>query len=94
MNFTRPAVELERQIRAFHPWPGSLVLMGDVVMKILAAEMVRCEGMPGTILDDKFTIACGEQALRPARLQRAGKAAMSTAEFLRGFAIPPGAQFY
>jgi methionyl-tRNA formyltransferase len=92
LNFTRPAVELERQIRAFHPWPGSLLLLGDLVLKILAAEIVAAEGIPGTILDDRFTIACGEQALRPTRL--AGKSAMSTAEFLRGYTIPPGAKIY
>jgi methionyl-tRNA formyltransferase len=94
LNFTKPAVALERQIRAFHPWPGSLALLGDAVIKFLAAEIVFSEGIPGEILDDKLTIACGEHAIRPLRLQRAGKAAMSTAEFLRGFTIPPGARFF
>jgi methionyl-tRNA formyltransferase len=90
LNFARPAVELERQIRAYHPWPGSLLLLGDVVIKILAAEVVAAEGSPGTVMDDKFTIACGRQALRPMRLQRAGKGAMRAADFLRGYAIPAG----
>jgi len=90
LNFLKPAVELERQIRAYHPWPGSLLLLGDVVIKILAAEVVEAEGSPGTVLDDKFTIACGRQALRPMRLQRAGKGAMRAADFLRGYAISPG----
>jgi methionyl-tRNA formyltransferase len=94
LNFTKPAAELERQIRAFHPWPGSLLLLGEMVIKILAAEIIDAEGIPGTILDDRFTIACGEQALRPTRLQRAGKAAMSAAEFLRGYAIPPDSKIY
>ena len=94
LNFLLPAVALERLIRAYHPWPGALGLLGDVVIKFLAAEVVPGEGVPGEILDDKFTIACGEGALRPVRLQRAGKAAMSTAEFLRGYALPPGARFY
>jgi methionyl-tRNA formyltransferase len=94
LNFTKPAAELERQIRAYHPWPGSLLLLGDAVIKILAAEIVDAEGIPGTILDDKFTIACGDKALRPLRLQRAGRAAMSTAEFLRGYAIPPDTKIY
>jgi len=89
LNFTKPAVELERQIRAYHPWPGSLLLLGDAVIKILAAEIVIAEGTPGAVLDDQFTIACGEHALRPTRLQRAGKSAMSRAEFLRGYAMPP-----
>jgi methionyl-tRNA formyltransferase len=94
LNFTKPAIELERQIRAYHPWPGSLLLLGDAVIKILAAVVVEAEGTPGTLLDDKFTIACGEHALRPTRLQRAGKAAMSTAEFLRGYQIPPDIKIF
>jgi methionyl-tRNA formyltransferase len=94
LNFTKPAAELERQIRAYHPWPGSLLLLGDAVIKILAGEVIDAEGIPGTILDDRFTIACGEKALRPTRLQRAGRAAMSAAEFLRGYAIPPDTKIY
>jgi methionyl-tRNA formyltransferase len=94
LDFTRPAAELERLIRAHTPWPGALGLLGDVVIKFLAAEVVPGEGIPGTILDDRLTIACGEGALRPTRLQRAGKAAMSADEFLRGFSLAPGARFY
>jgi methionyl-tRNA formyltransferase len=96
LNFTRPAVELERQIRAYTPWPGSLALLGDVVLKILAAEIVpgTPDAVPGEILDDQLTIACGEGALRPTRLQRAGKAAMNAEDFLRGFSLPAGARFF
>ena len=94
LNFLLPAVELERLIRAYYPWPGALALLGDMVIKFLAAEVVPGEGIPGEILDDQFTIACGEGALRPARLQRAGRAAMSTQDFLRGFTPADGARFY
>jgi methionyl-tRNA formyltransferase len=90
LNFTKPAIDLERQIRAYHPWPGSLLLLGDAVIKILAADIIEAEGIPGAVLDDKFTIACGEHALRPTRLQRAGKSAMNAADFLRGYPIPLG----
>ncbi len=94
LNFLLPAVELERLIRAYYPWPGALALLGDMVIKFLSAEVVPGEGIPGEILDDKFTIACGEGALRPTRLQRAGRAAMNTQDFLRGFTPPDGARFY
>jgi methionyl-tRNA formyltransferase len=94
LNFLKPAVELERQIRAFHPWPGSLALLGDAVIKFLAADVVAGEGVPGEILDDRLTIACGQDALRPLKLQRAGKAAMDAADFLRGFSVPEGAKFF
>jgi methionyl-tRNA formyltransferase len=94
LNFTKPAAELERQIRAHHPWPGSLLLLGDAVIKIISAEIVEAEGTPGTLLNEKFTIACGEHALRPTRLQRAGKSPMSTADFLRGYQIPPDVKIF
>jgi methionyl-tRNA formyltransferase len=94
LNFLKPASALERQIRAFHPWPGSLALLGDIVIKFLAAEVVPGDGVPGDILDDRLTIACGEAALRPTRLQRAGRAPMDAADFLRGFSVPDGAKFY
>jgi methionyl-tRNA formyltransferase len=94
LNFTKSAAELERQIRAHNPWPGSLALLGDTVLKFISAEIIYSEGIPGEILDTQLTIACGEHALRPTRVQRAGKAPMATTEFLRGFTIPPGARFF
>jgi methionyl-tRNA formyltransferase len=42
------------------------------------------------VLDHELTIACGEDALRPVRVQRAGKGPMDTDAFLRGFAVAPG----
>jgi methionyl-tRNA formyltransferase len=94
LDFRKSATELERQIRAYNPWPGSLALLGSVVLKFLAAEAVPGEGIPGEIIASNLTIACGEGALRPLKLQRAGKAAMTTADFLRGFTLPEGARFF
>lgn len=94
LDFCLPATVLERRIRAFYPWPGSLGLLGDMVLKILAADVVQGEGIPGTLLPGGFTVACGEGALRVTRLQRAGKAAMSADEFLRGYKLPEGVRFY
>ncbi len=94
LNFSLPAVVLERRIRAFYPWPGALGLLGDVVLKILAADVVAGDAIPGTLLPGGLTIACGEGALRVTRLQRAGKAAMSAEDFLRGYKLPEGARFY
>ena len=94
LDFRKSAAELERQIRAYNPWPGSLALLGSVVLKFLAAEAVPGEGIPGEILDANLTIACGDGALRPLKLQRAGKAAMATSDFLRGFTLPADARFY
>jgi len=60
---------------------------------VLAAELAKPAegaGLPGTVLDDRLAVACGEAALRLTRLQRPGKAAMDAPEFLRGFALPAG----
>lgn len=60
-------------------------------MVILAAELLSGDaGAPGLIADDRLTIACGQGALRPTLVKRAGKRAMSVEEMLRGFAVPKG----
>ena len=94
LDFRLPAAVLERRIRAYYPWPGALSLLGDVVVKILSAEVVQGDAIPGTLLPGGLTIACGEGALRVMRLKRAGKAAMSAEDFLRGYKLPEGARFY
>jgi methionyl-tRNA formyltransferase len=93
LDFSRPAPELARRVRAFFPWPGTQTMLGNVIVKILAAEAVPGHGPPGTVLDERLSIACGEGALRPLRLQRAGKGAVGVDEFLRGFSVPAGAVF-
>jgi methionyl-tRNA formyltransferase len=90
VNFRGSAVEAERQIRAFNPDPGAWFVHADNRIKIHSADVVDASGEPGTVLDGQLTIACGEGALRPTSVQRAGRAPMSPAELLRGFAIPPG----
>jgi methionyl-tRNA formyltransferase len=57
-------------------------------MKLLAAKVVGASGRPGQLLDDRLTIATGSGAIRPLKVQRAGRAAMSAEELLRGFAMP------
>jgi len=90
MDWRRPAVELERQVRALNPWPGVWFDLGAERVKILAAELAPEDGAAGTVLDDRLTVACGTGALRPTRVQRAGKAPMTTGEMLRGHAVPAG----
>jgi methionyl-tRNA formyltransferase len=46
----------------------------------------------GTIVDDNLTIACGEGAIRPLLVQRAGRGVMTAAELLRGFPLPAGTE--
>jgi methionyl-tRNA formyltransferase len=91
LDFARPAIEVERQVRAFNPAPGAWFETKGERIRLLAAEPVEMAGEPGEVLPGTgLTIACGEQALAASLVQRAGRAPMSGPELLRGFPIPPG----
>jgi methionyl-tRNA formyltransferase len=90
LDFTQPAIQVERQVRAFAPAPGAWFEHEGERIRALSAEAVDFEGPAGTVLDSQMTIACGTGALRPLTVQRAGRGVMTTAELLRGFSIPPG----
>ena len=92
IDWRRRAVEIDRQVRAFTPWPGAWFELKGERIKLISAKLVEGKGEPGEVLDDHLTVACGEGALRLETLQRAGKGAMSAAELLRGFSIPAGAR--
>ena len=91
LDWTQDAAQVERQVRAFTPWPGAFFEHEDTRVKVLAAQIAEGSGDPGTVLDDELTVACGSGALRLTRVQRAGKPAMDTADFQRGRAIAQGA---
>jgi len=86
------AEAIERQVRGLAPFPGAWFELDGERIKVLKAQVVAREGKPGLTLDDDLTIACGFAALRPLRIQRAGKPAMEIEDFLRGKAIPAGTQ--
>ncbi len=90
LDFAGSADAVERQVRAFNPWPGAWCLLAGERVKILTAEIEAEGGTPGTVLDDGLLIACGDGALRPALVQRPGRGPMTTAELLRGFPIARG----
>jgi len=90
IDWRRSAAELDRQIRGLSPAPGAFTGIKGEHLTILAADVLAQSGAPGTTLDERLTIACGEGALRPTLVKRAGKRAMSTDELLRGFAVPKG----
>lgn len=92
IDFIRSAIEVERQVRAFNPAPGAFFEVGGERVRVLAADIVDATGAAGTVIDEALTIACGENAIRPALVQRAGRAVMTAAELLRGFPIGPGAR--
>jgi methionyl-tRNA formyltransferase len=90
LDFTRDAVDVERQIRAFAPAPGAFFELEGERYRVLAGEAVDGQGVPGTTLDHALTIACGQGAIMPTVIQRAGRPAMDAASLLRGRAIPAG----
>ncbi|MEG3151624.1 methionyl-tRNA formyltransferase [Sphingomonas sp. ZT3P38] len=93
IDWSRPASDVERQIRAFNPVPGAFFEMGNERVRLLAAEVLpTAGGAPGTVLDDQLTVACADGAIRPVLLQRAGRGVMTSSEVLRGFSILAGTQ--
>ncbi|MBX7532277.1 methionyl-tRNA formyltransferase [Qipengyuania sp. 1XM1-15A] len=93
IDWSRSADEVVRQIHGLSPFPGAWSEMDGARVKFLRAEVAEGSGKAGTVIDDDLAIACGEGAIRPIRLQRAGKPAMDRDEFLRGNAIAKGAHF-
>ena len=90
IDFSQSAEAVERQVRAFNPMPGAFFEAQGERVKILAADPVDAQGEPGTVLDDRLTIACGTGGLAPSLVQRAGRGVMTPDELLRGFDIPAG----
>lgn len=75
LDWTRPAAELERLIRAFQPWPVCQTSLDGAVLKVHAAALGEGQGRPGEILAasrDGLLVACGEGALLLTRLQLPG----------------------
>lgn len=90
IDWTRPATEVDRKIRALSPFPGAWFEYDGARIKVLGSIMGKGTGVPGAVLDDDLTIACGSGAVRLTRLQRAGKGAQDADVFLRGTALPRG----
>jgi methionyl-tRNA formyltransferase len=90
IDWTQPAETIDRQIRAFDPWPGTFTTLTGSPLKILAAKHATGSGTPGTVLDNALTIACGHQAIQLTKVQLPGRSALSADDFLRGHPIPAG----
>ena len=91
IDWSRPAVDVERQVRAFAPSPGAWFEAHGERIKLPEAEVGEdASGAPGQVLDNCLSIACGSDYIRPLKVQRAGRAIMSPGELLRGFSIGAG----
>lgn len=92
IDWTKPWKTAHDHIRGLSPFPGAWFELGGVRVKALRSTKGSGSGVPGTALDDKLTIACGDGAVRLIQVQRAGKQPMSADEFLRGTPLKAGTQ--
>jgi methionyl-tRNA formyltransferase len=90
IDWNCPAEQIERQVRAFAPFPSAWFEATGERVKLLEARAGDSSGRPGEVLDDSLAIACGSGSIRPLAVQRAGRGVMAPDELLRGFAIPKG----
>ncbi|HKD46493.1 MAG TPA: methionyl-tRNA formyltransferase [Rhizomicrobium sp.] len=93
IDWSNSAHDIDCLIRGLSPWPGAFGEIKGERLKILYAEPVSGKGAPGEVIGDDLTIACGEDALRLVKVQRAGGKAMAAKELLKGFALPVGTRF-
>ncbi len=96
IDWTRPALEIDRQIRAFNPFPGAATGIRGTELKVWRAVPCPDSGHPGTILRVSTTgivVACATTSLELTKLQRAGGKRLSAGDLLRGFPLAPGDRF-
>lgn len=96
LDWRRPAAELDRQIRAFTPFPGTTAVLDGAPLKVWAALPRSESGVPGTVLAaDKhgILVACGSGSLLLTELQKAGGKRLPVAQFLAGHGVSAGARF-
>ena len=101
LDFSRPAVQLERFIRGLNPWPTAYTRLEGKMLKLWKAEVIAAEEVSkeakskaaGTIVavaKDYFDVITGDGLLRIRELQLEGKRKMTAEEFLRGYALESG----
>jgi len=96
LDWSRPAVELERAVRAFRPSPGAGTLLDGESLKLWRATVTRGRGKPGEVLSSGeagLVVASGEDALAITEVQRPGGRRLAAGEFLRGHPLASGVRF-
>ena len=96
LDFTLPAVDLWRKVKAFNPFPAAQGTVNGTVVKIWGAALAEGSGLAGKVLSanaqDGIVVACGKGALCLLELQKPGGKRLPAAEFLKSFALE-GQQF-
>ena len=96
LDWRLPAAQLDRQIRAFNPFPGAFADLDGFAIKIWRADQMTICGTPGQIVSidtDGIVVACGEGSLRLTELQKPGGKRLPVAQFLAGNPIAEGSRF-
>ena len=87
VDWTRPAVEVDRLIRGLSPFPGAWTQVNGERVKLLRSRLAEGQGAPGQVMHG-FTVACGDGAVEITEAQREGKRPMPATEILRGLILP------
>jgi methionyl-tRNA formyltransferase len=97
IDWTRDAIEIDRMVRAYNPFPVAVSACHNVPVKIWQANPAgNVQGEPGTVCaveKNGIVVACGRGALRLEILQRPGGKVLPAAQFIQGFALQPGDRF-
>ncbi len=93
IDWKQTAVEIERRLRAFDPFPGGVATLGGQTLKVWRAEVAEGAGAPGEVIAPGPVVACGAGALRLTELQRAGGKRGPAAAVLQGHPIAVGERF-
>ena len=95
LDWRLPAVHLERQVRAFDPFPGASCVVDGKPLKVWRARVMAGSGSPGSILavgKKGIVVACGSEALCLTEVQKAGGRRLSAAQFLAGNSVAAGSR--
>ncbi|MDJ0993626.1 MAG: methionyl-tRNA formyltransferase [Dinoroseobacter sp.] len=87
VDWTRPAVEIDRLIRGLSPFPGAWCEVAGERVKLLGSRLADGDGAPGEVITG-FVVVCGAGAVEITRAQRAGKKPASADDILRGLTLP------
>jgi methionyl-tRNA formyltransferase len=90
IDWENPSNEVHNHIRGLSPFPGAWFELDGARVRALRSSKGEGKGVPGAVLDDRLTVACGSGAVRLTQVQRAGKQPMSAEEFLRGTPVKAG----
>lgn len=87
IDWSKPAEQIEREIRAYAGWPRSRSKLADKDVIVTTSHLYKSSGEPGQVIvsNKHLVVACGKDALEIDSLQPAGKKEMPASAFLAGY---------